>query len=178
MPDPLTALGELFLPAATSRFILLANHVLSASPPATERLRAHAGRLLRLETQGWSLPFPPPPPLSLRISPAGLLEAPMPTPEGQEAPGADLILCVDMSRPLDNARRIAVGELPALQIEGDVVLAADVNWVIANVRWDIGADLERVFGSSLADGVLRAGERLATGARAVAQSAADLLRRP
>ena len=79
MPDtsaffaPVTALTDLVLPAATARLILLANHVLSSAPAATERLKAHAGRALHIEVEGWRLPLPTPPALTLCITPAGLL---------------------------------------------------------------------------------------------------------
>ena len=76
MANPLT---DLVLPAASARFVLLANHVLTAAPAATERLKAQRGKTLRIEVDGWSVPLPPPPPLSLQITPAGLLEAVEPT---------------------------------------------------------------------------------------------------
>jgi ubiquinone biosynthesis protein UbiJ len=178
MPDPLTALGEWMLPAATARFILLANHVLAAAPAATERLRAHSGRLVRVELAGWQLPFAPPPPLLLQISPAGLFESPGPdSVEGPPATPADLRLQVDVSRPLDSARRLAAGDMPSVQIEGDAGLATDMNWLITHVRWDIAADLERVFGPVVAGGLGQAGERAVAGVRALVQGAADMLRR-
>ena len=173
MPNPLT---DFLLPAATARFILLANHVLTAASVAPERLKAHAGRVLRIEITGWRLPVPPPPPLALRITPAGLLESVEVGPEGAEAP-ADLRLRVDASQPLEAAKRVAAGEMPQVQIEGDVGLAADVNWVISNVRWDIAADLERVFGPAIAEGLSRFGDNAAAALRSVAQGAASVLRR-
>lgn len=172
MSNPLT---DLLLPAATERFVLLANHVLFSAPAATERLKAHAGRLLRVEVEGWRFPLPPPPPLVLRVTPAGLFEAP---PASETAVEADLRLRADASHPLDAARRVAGGELPPVQIEGDVAFAADVSWVVANVRWDIPADLERVFGTLIAGGVAQAGEKLAGVAKTLAQGAASVLRKP
>ena len=174
MPNPLT---DLLLPAATARFVLLANHVLASAPVAPERLKAHAQRVLRVEVSGWRLPVPPPPPLSLRITPAGLLEAVEPAADGAPAP-ADLRLTVDAADPLAAARRVMAGELPPVQIEGDVTLAADVNWVIANVRWDIAADLERVFGPAVAEGLSRVGDQAAQALRTVAQGVAGVMRRP
>jgi ubiquinone biosynthesis protein UbiJ len=174
MANPLT---DLLLPAATARFVLLANHVLTAAPAATERLKAHQGRLLRVEVQGWRLPVPPPPPLALRITPAGLLETDEATAQAADTP-ADLHLRLDASQPLEAARRVATGELPPVQIEGDVGFASDVNWVIANVRWDIAADLERVFGPAVADTLSRAGGQAAAAARSLAQGVASVLRKP
>ena len=170
----MAALTQWVMPAATARFVLLANHVLASVPAATERLKAHAGRRLLIQTEGWRLPLPQPPALALLITPAGLLEAPEAgTPE---AP-ADLRLGVDMAQPLEGARRLAAGELPPVRVEGDATLAADVSWVIANVRWDVAADLERVFGPSVAEGLSRVGGHALAAARSVMQSVAGGLRR-
>ena len=170
MANPVT---DLLLPAATERFILLANHVLYSAPAATERLKAHAGRVLRIEVENWRVPLPPPPPLALRITPAGLFEA-----AGDSSTEPDLRLRVDAGHPLDAARRVATGELPPLQIEGDVALASDMNWVVANVRWDIAADIERVFGPLVAGGLAQVGDKLAATARTLAQGAASVWRKP
>lgn len=164
MPNPMSALSDLVLPAATARFVLLANHVLTGAPAATERLRVHNGRLLSVAVDGWSLPLPPPPPLMLRITPAGLLEQ---ADAGSGLPAPDLRLGLDATRPLDAARQVIGGQIPPVRIEGDAALAADISWVMAHVRWDIAADLERVFGPMLADGLSRAGEGLAATLRAM-----------
>jgi ubiquinone biosynthesis protein UbiJ len=176
MANPVT---DLLLPAATERFILLANHVLSSAPVATERLRVHRGRRLRIEVQNWRLPVPPPPPLVLRVTPAGLLEAggDEPAAAAGEA-SAELHLRVDAARPLEAARRAVTGELPPLQIEGDVAFAADVSWVAGNVRWDIAGDLERVFGPLVAGGLAQVGDKLVSTARTLAQGAASVWRKP
>lgn len=173
MSNPLT---DLLLPAAAERFVLLANHVLAGAPAATDRLKAHAGRVLKVEVEGWRLPLSPPPPLSLRLTPAGLFEAVAAGDPASEAP--DLRLRVDASQPFEAARRVAVGELPPLQIDGDVVLASDVNWVVANVRWDIAADLERIVGPAVAGGLAQAGDKLAATARTLAEGAASVWRKP
>jgi ubiquinone biosynthesis protein UbiJ len=176
MANPVT---DLLLPAATDRFILLANHVLSSAPAATERLKAHSGRTMRIEVEHWQIPLPPPPPLVLRITPAGLVEAVADTaePPAGDAP-PELRLRVDAARPFEAARRAVTGELPPLHIEGDAAFAADVNWVVGNVRWDIAGDLERVFGPLVAGGLSQVGEKLAATARALAQGAASVWRKP
>jgi ubiquinone biosynthesis protein UbiJ len=171
---PFTALQDLVLPAATARLLLLANHVLASAPVATERLKPHAGRILRVDTEGWPWPLlPPPPALVLRVTPAGLLEAA----EDAEAP-ADLRLTLDSSDPLDTAKRLARHEMPAVKIEGDAAFAAEVSWLMANLRWDIAADLERFFGPMAAQGLAQAGERMAGAASQLAQAAAGLMRKP
>jgi len=175
MPDPIAALTDLVLPALTARFVLLANHVLTAAPVAPERLKPHAGRVLKVEVEGWSGPLPPPPPLALRVTPAGLFEA---ADEAGVPADADLHLRLDASRPLDAARRLASGELPPVQIEGDAAFAADVNWVVSNVRWDIAADLERVMGPGLAEGLAQAGSQALGVLRQMAQGVAGSMQRP
>lgn len=175
MPDPISALNDLILPAATARFVLLANHVLSAAPAATQRMAAHAGRVVQLEAEGWSLPLlPAPPALLLRITPAGLFEQP----EAGLAAPADLKLAVDCSQPLESARRLATGEVPPVRIEGDAGLAADMSWLLARVRWDMAADLQRVFGPAVAEGMSRASETAMAALRGVMESVAGNFRKP
>lgn len=171
-----SSLTDLVLPAAAARFVLLANHVLSAAPAATERLKARTGQSLRVEVEGWRIPLPPPPPLSLRITPAGLLEAMAADESGQDTP--DLRLRVDASQPLSAARSLASGQVPAVHVEGDAALAADITWILANVRWDIAADLERVVGGPLGETMARAGEQALAAARGLVQSVAGTLRKP
>ena len=77
----------------------------------------------------------------------------------------DLTLTVNDTSPLDLARSAVRGEKPSLRIEGDVQLAADVNWLIANVRWDAEEDLSRVVGDAPAHAVASVGRRVAEGLR-------------
>ena len=57
---------------------------------------------------------------------------------------ADLTLRFDASNPARLlAARALAGETPAVDIDGDAQLAADVNWLMQNLRWDVEADLER-----------------------------------
>ena len=48
------------------------------------------------------------------------------------------------------------GERPAVRVEGDVQLAADVNWLVDHLRWDIEEDLSRVIGDAPAHALARA----------------------
>jgi len=48
--------------------------------------------------------------------------------------------------PLDIARRLMQGEKPTVHIEGDVQLAAEVNWLADHVRWDLEEDMARLLG--------------------------------
>ena len=40
------------------------------------------------------------------------------------------------------------GDKPSVRIEGDVQLAAEVNWLIDHVRWDVEEDLSRIIGDA------------------------------
>lgn len=140
----LHALPEWFVPAALDRAVLLANHVLAGEEMAMQRLRPHAGRVVRVQAQGWPALLPPWPPVDLRLTAAGLLERPGDSPTSGGEP--DLHLAVDASNPAGLAWRLAMGERPAVQVQGDAALAADVDWVVTHVRWDVAADLERVLG--------------------------------
>jgi ubiquinone biosynthesis protein UbiJ len=171
LPSPL---NDLLLPAVRARCVLLANHVLHASPAATARLKPHAGRSLRIEVVGWRGPLPVPPPLSLRITPAGLLDV---LPAALADAAVDLHVRLDGSKPLHTAGRLLAGDMPSVAIEGDAAFAGDVNWVLANVRWDLVADLDRVFGPVIAQGLGTVGARLSAAAQGVARGAAGLVRK-
>ena len=43
-------------------------------------------------------------------------------------------------------RSLMQGDKPSVHIEGDVQLAAEVNWLADHVRWDLEEDLSRVLG--------------------------------
>jgi ubiquinone biosynthesis protein UbiJ len=169
----LNALHNLFAPAAMARTTLVLNHVLTAEPAATERLRAHAGRRIELQPQAWPSLLPPLPRLAFAITPAGLLD--------WDADGtgttADLTVRFDASNPALLAARALTGETPAVEIDGDAQLAADVNWLLQNLRWDVEADLERVLPPAAAHQIFRLGGGLARAVRAAVQAAAGLAAR-
>ena len=153
---------DLWLPAVRNRMVLFANHVLTACPPAVERLRAHAGKCLRVDVSGWPGLIPVPPPLTLRITPAGLFEAVEAAEEATVVP--DLRVKVDASEPSKVVGSALKGGVPPMAIEGDAALAADVSWITQNVRWDPAADAERFFGPTVAEGVSRANAQFAQAA--------------
>ena len=72
------------------------------------------------------------------------------------------------------AARLLMGELPPVEVAGDAQLATDVNWLMQNLRWDLAADLERVFPPPVAAGLHRAGTALVQGLRAALQGAESL----
>ena len=53
------------------------------------------------------------------------------------------------------------GGKPAVRVEGDVQLAADVNWLTDHVRWDVEADLARIVGDVPAHMLVSNGRKLA-----------------
>ena len=57
----------------------------------------------------------------------------------------------------------------------DGALAADVNWIAQNVRWDPAADAERFFGPTLAEGVSRAGAQFAQAAEVAKKAMGQML---
>ncbi|MDE2368766.1 MAG: hypothetical protein KGN16_07320 [Burkholderiales bacterium] len=154
-------LQALVAPALAERLTLVINHVLAAEPVATERLRPHAGRELALQIERWPSLLPPPPRLAWRVTPAGMLE--WSGIDGGAAP--DLAVHLDAANPALLVARAIGGEPPAVQIDGDAQLAADVGWLIQNLRWDVAADLERLFGPGVAQTVHRIGSALAAALR-------------
>jgi len=157
-------------PALAERLTLVINHVLSGERVAVERLRPHAGRTLVLTLAGWPGLLPPPPALAWRVTPAGLLDW-----CGAVAVDApDLAAQIDASNPALLLARMLGGVAPAVQIEGDAVLAGDVNWLLQNVRWDVAGDLERLFGPVVAQQLHQAGRMVAGGLRTALRTAAEL----
>ena len=97
--------------------------------------------------------------LQVAATPAGLWElAPSATP--------DLLLTVTDTSPLDLARSAMQGDRPAVRIEGDVQFAAEVNWLVDHVRWDVEEDLSRFVGDAAAHTLVRAASTAAHGLRA------------
>ncbi|MEK0418153.1 MAG: hypothetical protein RI949_2159 [Pseudomonadota bacterium] len=155
MIDPLN-LQAWLVPAAMERLTLALNHVLSSEEAALDKMRPHAQRVVVMEVEGWPAWLPPCPALGFRITPAGLLEwcgsAPV--------DAADLRVRLDASNPPALLMQLASGDTPSVQVEGDAQLAADVQWLLAHVRWDVAADVERIFGPAAAHAVMQWGSWL------------------
>jgi ubiquinone biosynthesis protein UbiJ len=165
----LHALNTLLAPPVMERLALLLNHVIGAEAVATERLRPHAGRSVELVLDGWPALLPPPPPLAFRVTPAGMLEW---CGMGRDA-AADLRLRMDASNPALLLSRAMTGERPSVDVEGDAQLAADVSWLMQNLRWDLGADLERMFGPAVAGPLQRFGSAVAAALHGALQQAGE-----
>ena len=170
-PRMFRTLQQLATTAAMERFVLLANHVIASEEAAVRRLAPHAGRSIRVELTGWPSLLPALPSLVFGITRAGLLEW-----AAAEAPAAaDLELRVDASRPAHLLMEAASGRRPAVEVSGNAALAADVSWLMDNLRWDIQDDLARVIGEGPARELARVGAMVANGLR---ESVAMLARVP
>lgn len=159
-------LNALLAPALMERLVLVVNHVLAREPQATGRLLPHQGRVLRLELQQLPRLLQPAPPLAFRVTPAGLVEW------CREPVEADLRVRLDAANPAALALQMVGGGMPPLDIDGDAQLAADVDWLLKNLRWDVADDLQRLFGPVAAQEIHRVGSLLARGLRAALQGAA------
>ena len=164
-------LNALLAPALMDRLVLVVNHVLSAEPQAVQRLLPHRDRVLRLDLLQWPRLLPVPPPLAFKVTPAGLVEW------CSEPVDADLRVRLEAGNPAALAFKVLTGEMPALVIEGDAQLAADVDWLLKNLRWDVADDLDRLFGPTVAHEVHRLGSGLARALRGAMQGAASVVGR-
>ena len=92
--------------------------------------------------------------IQLAVTSAGLLEV------AAAGAAADLSLSLTQELILDIAQSLVRGDKPAIRIEGDVQLAAEVNWLVDNVRWDLEEDLARLIGDVPAHTLGQAARRL------------------
>jgi ubiquinone biosynthesis protein UbiJ len=147
------------------RMVLLANHVLMQEPEAQARLARQSGRVLQAQWRGFAV--------RLVATPAGLLDL---APVGV-AP--DLTLTVTETSPWGLAQAALRGDKPPVNIAGDVQFAAEVNWLVDHVRWDLEEDLSRLVGDAPAHLIADAGRgmvnalRQFVGARASPPAAPD-----
>ena len=93
------------------------------------------------------------------VTPAGLFNV---APEGVSP---DLRLEVTELSPLALAQSALRGDKPAIRIEGDVQLAAEINWLVDHVRWDVEEDLARLMGDAPAHQVAQVARRAAQALR-------------
>ena len=133
------------------RLVLTLNHVLQQEPEAQARLKRQAGRLVEAHWRGFSV--------RLQATPAGLLDL------GPVTQIPDLTLTLTDESPFSIVQGALRGEKPAVRIAGDVQLAAEVQWLVDHVRWDLEEDLARVFGDAPAHAVATVGRRMAAALR-------------
>ena len=133
------------------RIVLLLNHVLMQEPEAMGRLARQKGQVLRFHWRQFEF--------RLLLTPAGLLDLAA----GDTPP--DLTLSVTDASPLALVQSALAGTKPSVRIQGDVQLAAEVNWLVDHVRWDIEADLARIVGDAPAHALGQAARRAAAALR-------------
>lgn len=116
------------------RLVLALNHVLQQEPEAMARLKRQAGRTVEARWRVFTV--------RLQATPAGLLD--LGPAEGQP----DLTLGVTEESPFALAQAALRGDKPPVHIAGDVQLAAEVQWLVDHVRWDMEEDLSRIVGDA------------------------------
>lgn len=163
----------------TPRVVLFLNHVLSAEPQAAQRLRAHAGKCIRLQLRDVPAPLSwLPAGLTLAVTPAGLFDE---VPDS-DACAADLIATVDMSNPARWLADAVAGRRPRVDVAGEAAFAADVSWLAEHLRWDVQDDLARLVGDGPAVQITQAGATVVAALRGawqtVMRSAADVREPP
>ena len=131
---------------AQRRMVLLLNHVLTQEEQALARLRRQQGRIVLVQWSAFNV--------KVIVTPAGLFEI------ADLAAVPDLTLSMTQSFATDIVQTLLRGDKPAVRIEGDVQLAAEINWLVDNVRWDLEEDLARVIGDVPAHSVGRVARRL------------------
>ncbi len=124
-----------------NRLVLFLNHVLMQEPAAQDRLRRQQGKAVRVQWGDFHLALAP--------SAAGLLERCPPDAR------PELRVTLSQASPFDLAKTLLAGDKPAVDIQGDVQLAAEVAWLVDNVRWDVEEDLSRVVGDGPAHTISR-----------------------
>ena len=78
-------------------------------------------------------------------------------------------------KPARLAAQWFAGERPSVNIEGDSAFAADVSWLIENLRWDIEDDLARIVGQGPAHQISRAAATLSAGFTFAVKTLQDLV---
>jgi ubiquinone biosynthesis protein UbiJ len=119
-----------------NRVVLFLNHVLMQEKAAQDRLRRQKGKPVRIQWGEFHLTLAP--------TAAGLLERCVPDAR------PELSVTLTQSSPVALAQSVLAGHKPGVDIQGDVQLAAEVAWLVDNVRWDVEEDLSRVVGDATA----------------------------
>ena len=133
------------------RVVLLLNHVLMQEPQAMQRLVRQSGRVVLVQWRSFTF--------TVQITPAGLLDL------ASEAATPDLTLALSEASPLALVQAVVQGGKPPVRIEGDVQLAAEVNWLADNLRWDLEEDLSRIVGDAPAHMAAQACRKLVAALR-------------
>lgn len=124
------------------RVVLLLNHVLQQEPEAVARLKRQKGQIAGIECA--------PVAMKLIVTPAGLLDL------AAADAKPDLALRVLDTNPLSLLKTLLSGDKPRMEVSGDVMLAAEINWLVDHVRWDVEEDLSRIVGDVPAHTMMQA----------------------
>ena len=141
---------EWVIDETVNRLVLFLNHVLMSEPEAMARLARQKNQRIALVWERFELQLTP--------TPAGLLER-------GRFDGFDLRLTVTEESVTTLVSALARGDKPMVRIEGDVQLAAEVNWLIDHVRWDAEEDLSRLIGDAPAHTLAQAARQAASALR-------------
>lgn len=141
------------------RIVLLLNHVLMQEKEATSRLARQKGQVVHIQWRLFAI--------KLIATPAGLLDL------AAAGARADLTVTVTQESPFDVAQALLRGDKPGVRIEGDVQLAAEVNWLVDHVRWDLEYDLSRIIGDVPAHTLGEAARRMGAALRQFAAGASS-----
>ncbi len=141
------------MPAVQARVLLLINHVVARESAALDKLRPHAGRRLRVEMVDVPAWLPALPPMRATVTPAGLFDSDLHP--ADDLP--DLTLRLSMPTPGRMLDTLAGNAVPDVRIDGAADLAADMHWLVDNLRWDIEGDLAQVLGPTPARLVMSVG---------------------
>ncbi len=140
------------------RVVLLLNHVLMQEPVARDRLQRQKGRQVQVRWRDQVF--------QCCFTPAGLVEF---VSNETSSKAADLVLRVNESSPLNLAHTVLQGNKPPIHIEGDVQLAAEVNWLFDHVRWDPEEDVARLIGDAPAHTLVQTAKRIVDALRSFVQ---------
>ncbi len=149
MPEPLKKLltpPSWLIEEGQRRIVLLLNHILAQEKQATERIFRQKGRVVSVKWSYFTM--------LVIATPAGLLDI---APAGARA---DLALTMEETSPFALAQAALEGKKPAIRIEGDVQLAAEVNWLVDHVRWDAEEDLSRIVGDAATHKIVNLAKRV------------------
>jgi ubiquinone biosynthesis accessory factor UbiJ len=117
---------------AQRRIVLLLNHILMQEKEATSRLARQKDRVVHMQWRFFAM--------KLVATPAGLLDL------ADAGALPDLTLVVTQESPFAIAQALLRGDKPGVRIEGDVQLAAEINWLADHIRWDMEEDVSRILG--------------------------------
>ena len=86
----------------------------------------------------------------------------------------DLSLTLTEESPWELFQAALRGDKPPVRIVGDVQFAAEINWLVDNVRWDLEEDLSRIVGDAPAHAMGEGARRMVDALRGFARPAADM----